>query len=69
MRRPIEFYALMCTGCAVLLGGLIEGNASAELLLLGGATLLVLALMLVRAIEVHQGQRRNDRRFGDKEER
>ena len=57
MRRPIEFYALMCTGCAVLLGGLIEGNASAELLLLGGAILLVLALMLVRAIEVHQGQR------------
>ena len=53
MRRPIEFYALMCTGCAVLLGGLIEGNASAELLLLGGVILLILALMLVRAIEVH----------------
>ena len=60
MRRPIEFYALMCTGCAVLLGGLIEGNASAELLLLGGVILLVLAMMLVRAIEVHQGQRRDD---------
>ena len=60
MRRPIEFYALMCTGCAVLLGGLIEGNASAELLLLGGVILLILALMLVRAIEVHQGQRRDD---------
>ena len=60
MRRPIEFYALMCTGCAVLLGGLIEGNASAELLMLGGVILMVLALMLVRAIEVHQGQRRDD---------
>lgn len=60
MRRPIEFYALMCTGCAVLLGGLIEGNASAELLMLGGVILLILAMMLVRAIEVHQGQRRDD---------